>query len=220
MHKTVQNLIDIKNEIEEKINELNFSNYNPEIIAVSKTFNIEQIQPLLQYGHSHYGENKVQEATEKWTEVKKKNKLIKLHMLGKLQTNKVKDAIKTFDFIHSVDSEKLAKKISHEQIKLGLKPKIFIQINIGKEKQKSGIDLENLKDFYFFCKAIDLDIIGTMCIPPLNNDVSEYFLKMKDLNIKNNLKELSMGMSLDYLIALKFKSTFLRIGTKIFGERN
>jgi len=220
MHKTVQNLIDIKNEIEQKINELNFSNYNPEIIAVSKTFNIEQIQPLLQYGHSHYGENKVQEATEKWTEVKKKNKLIKLHMLGKLQTNKVKDAIKTFDFIHSVDSEKLAKKISHEQIKLGLKPKIFIQINIGKEKQKSGIDLENLKDFYFFCKAIDLDIIGTMCIPPLNNDVSEYFLKMKDLNIKNNLKELSMGMSLDYLIALKFKSTFLRIGTKIFGERN
>ena len=220
MHKTVQNLIDIKNEIEQKINELNFSNYNPEIIAVSKTFNIEQIQPLLQYGHSHYGENKVQEATEKWTEVKKKNKLIKLHMLGKLQTNKVKDAIKTFDFIHSVDSEKLAKKISHEQIKLGLKPKIFIQINIGKEKQKSGINLENLKDFYFFCKAIDLDIIGTMCIPPLNNDVSEYFLKMKDLNIKNNLKELSMGMSLDYLIALKFKSTFLRIGTKIFGERN
>ena len=220
MHKTVQNLIDIKNEIEQKINELNFSNYNPEIIAVSKTFNIEQIQPLLQYGHSHYGENKVQEATEKWTEVKKKNKLIKLHMLGKLQTNKVKDAIKTFDFIHSVDSEKLAKKISHDQIKLGLKPKIFIQINIGKEKQKSGIDLENLKDIYIFCKAIDLDIIGTMCIPPLNNDVSEYFLKMKDLNIKNNLKELSMGMSLDYLIALKFKSTFLRIGSKIFGERS
>tara|TARA_B100000686_G_scaffold329093_1_gene389873 strand:+ start:1112 stop:1774 length:663 start_codon:yes stop_codon:yes gene_type:complete len=220
MHKTVQNLIDIKNEIEEKINELNFLNYNPEIIAVSKTFSIEKIQPLLQYGHIHFGENKVQEANEKWTHIKKKNKLIKLHMIGKLQTNKVKEAIKIFDFIHSVDSEKLAKKISNEQIKLGLKRKILIQINIGNEDQKSGINLENFKDFYNFCKAIDLDVIGTMCIPPLNDDVSKYFLKMKDLNLKNNLKELSMGMSLDYLVALKFKSTFFRIGTKIFGNRN
>tara|TARA_B100000029_G_C17484095_1_gene926584 strand:- start:600 stop:1259 length:660 start_codon:yes stop_codon:yes gene_type:complete len=219
MHKTVQNLIDIKNEIDEKINELNFLNYNPKIIAVTKTFNLEQIQPLLQYGHIHYGENKVQEATKKWIDVKK-NKLIKLHMIGKLQTNKVKDAIKIFDFIHSVDSEKLAKKISDEQIKLGLKPKIFIQINLGKEKQKSGINLENFKDFYNFCISEDLDIIGTMCIPPLKNNVSKYFLKMKDLNFKNNLNELSMGMSLDYLVALKFKSTYLRIGTKIFGERN
>ena len=219
MHKTVQNLIDIKNEIDEKINELNFLNYNPKIIAVTKTFNLEQIQPLLQYGHIHYGENKVQEATKKWIDVKK-NKLIKLHMIGKLQTNKVKDAIKIFDFIHSVDSEKLAKKISDEQIKLGLKPKIFIQINLGKEKQKSGINLENFKDFYNFCISEGLDIIGTMCIPPLNNNVSKYFLKMKDLNFKNNLNELSMGMSLDYLVALKFKSTYLRIGTKIFGERN
>ena len=219
MHKTVQNLIDIKNEIDEKINELNFLNYNPKIIAVTKTFNLEQIQPLLQYGHIHYGENKVQEATKKWIDVKK-NKLIKLHMIGKLQTNKVKDAIKIFDFIHSVDSEKLAKKISDEQIKLGLKPKIFIQINLGKEKQKSGINLENFKDFYNFCISEGLDIIGTMCIPPLKNNVSKYFLKMKDLNFKNNLNELSMGMSLDYLVALKFKSTYLRIGTKIFGERN
>ena len=141
-------------------------------------------------------------------------------MIGKLQTNKVKEAIKIFDFIHSVDSEKLAKKISNEQIKLGLKRKILIQINIGNEDQKSGINLENFKDFYNFCKAIDLDVIGTMCIPPLNDDVSKYFLKMKDLNLKNNLKELSMGMSLDYLVALKFKSTFFRIGTKIFGNRN
>ena len=219
MHKTVQNLIDIKNEIDEKINELNFLNYNPKIIAVTKTFNLEQIQPLLQYGHIHYGENKVQEATKKWIDVKK-NKLIKLHMIGKLQTNKVKDAIKIFDFIHSVDTEKLAKKISDEQIKLGLKPKIFIQINLGKEKQKSGINLENFKDFYNFCISEGLDIIGTMCIPPLNNNVSKFFLKMKDLNFKNNLNELSMGMSLDYLAALKFKSTYLRIGTKIFGERN
>ena len=220
MHKTVQNLIDIKNEIKEKINELNFSNYNPEIIVVSKTFSIEKILPLLQYGHIHYGENKVQEANEKWIHVKKKNNLIKLHMIGKLQTNKVKDAIRIFDFIHSVDSEKLAKKISNEQIKLGLKPKLFIQINIGKEKQKSGINLENFKDFYNFCKTINLDIIGTMCIPPLNNDVSEYFSTMKELNFKNDIKELSMGMSLDYLIALKFKSTYFRIGTKILGDRN
>ena len=219
MHKTVQNLIDIKNEIDGKINELNFLNYNPKIIAVTKTFNLEQIQPLLQYGHAHYGENKVQEAIKKWMNVKK-NKLIKLHMIGKLQTNKVKDAIKIFDFIHSVDSEKLAKKISNEQIKLGLRPKIFIQINLGNEKQKSGINLENFKDFYNFCISEGLDIIGTMCIPPINNNVSQYFLKMKELNLKNNLDELSMGMSLDYLIALKFKSTYLRIGTKIFGERN
>ena len=221
MHKTVQNLIDIKNEIEEKINELNFSNYNPEIIAVSKTFNIEQIQPLLQYGHSHYGENKVQEATEKWTEVKKKNKLIKLHMLGKLQTNKVKDAIKTFDFIHSVDSEKLAKKISHEQIKLGLKPKIFIQINIGKENQKNGIAIEELDNFYTKCtQDLGLNIIGLMCLPPNDNNTSNYFSKMQHLVNQLKLKEISMGMSNDYLEAIKYHSTYLRIGSKIFGERN
>lgn len=219
MHKTVQNLINIKNEIEEKINKLNFSNYNPEIIAVSKTFKIDHIYPLLEYGHIHYGENRVQEAIEKWQEIKKKNNLIKLHLIGKLQTNKVKDAIKFFDFIHSVDSEKLVKKISYEQVKLGRKPKLFIQINIGNENQKSGIDLENFEEFYNYCIAADLNIIGTMCIPPLEKNVSEYFSRMKEINLKNNLNELSMGMSLDYLDALEFKSTYLRIGTKIFGDR-
>tara|TARA_Y100001970_G_scaffold288216_1_gene414921 strand:- start:209 stop:871 length:663 start_codon:yes stop_codon:yes gene_type:complete len=220
MHKTVENLIDINNEIKEKIKELNFSNYKPEIIAVSKTFDLKHISYLLNYGHIHYGENKVQEAKEKWESIKNNNNAIKLHMIGKLQTNKVKDAIRIFDYIHSVDNEKLAKKISNEQVKIGLKPKLFIQINVGKEEKKSGIDLENFKDFYKFCIDLDLNVIGTMCIPPLDKNINEYFLKMNELNIKNNIKELSMGMSLDYLEALKFKSTFLRIGTKIFGSRN
>ena len=220
MHKTIQNLIQINEEIKVKISELNFKKYKPEIIAVSKTFKLEHISHILDYGHIHFGENKVQEAIDKWTKIKKQKSHIKLHMIGKLQTNKVKHAIKIFDFIHSVDSEKLANKISEEQKKTGLIPKIFIQVNIGKEEQKSGISLNNFENFYDYCKSLDLNIIGTMCIPPLNQNSSTFFSKMCELNNKNRINHLSMGMSSDYLEAIKFKSTFLRIGSKIFGNRN
>ena len=219
MHETVKNLKEIFDEINKKINNLNYTNYNPNTIAVTKTFNLEIIEPLIEYGHTHFGENKVQEAISKWLETKKNNKLIKLHMIGKLQTNKVKDALKVFDFIHSVDTEKLAQKISNEQKKINLRPKIFIQINLGEETQKSGINYNNIKEFYKFCKSIDLDVIGTMCIPPINKEPSIYFKKMLDINNNLNIKELSMGMSSDYLLALENKSTYLRIGSKIFGKR-
>ena len=220
MHLTVKNLKEIIDEINKKINNLNYTNYNPNIIAVTKTFNLEKIEPLIEYGHIHFGENKVQETTNKWSETKKINKLIKLHMIGKLQTNKVKDALKIFDFIHSVDTEKLANKISNEQKKINVRPKIFIQINFGKESQKSGINPKNISEFYRFCKSLDLDVIGTMCIPPINQEPSTYFKKMLDINNNLNIQELSMGMSSDYLLALENKSTFLRIGSKIFGQRN
>ena len=220
MHKTIQNLIQINEEIKVKISELNFQKYKPEIIAVSKTFKLEHISHILDYGHTHFGENKVQEAVDKWTKIKKQKSHIKLHMIGRLQTNKVKHAIKIFDFIHSVDSEKLANKISEEQKKTGLIPKIFIQVNIGKEEQKSGISLNNFENFYDYCKSLDLNIIGTMCIPPLNQNSSTFFSKMCELNNKNGINHLSMGMSSDYIEAIKFKSTFLRIGSKIFGTRS
>ena len=220
MHKSVKNLIEINKEIKTKISELNFKNYNPQIIAVSKTFNIDYISYIIKYGHTHFGENKVQEAIEKCSIIKKQNNSIKLHMICKLQTNKVKHAIKIFDFIHSVDNEKLAKKISEEQNKIVLKPKIFIQVNIGNEVQKTGINLNNFLDFFNYCLSLDLNVIGTMCIPPLGEASTVFFSKMLKLNIKNNLTELSMGMSSDYLEALKFKATFLRIGSKIFGQRN
>ena len=217
---TVKNLKEIIDEINKKINNLNYTNYNPNIIAVTKTFNLEKIEPLIEYGHIHFGENKVQETTNKWSETKKINKLIKLHMIGKLQTNKVKDALKIFDFIHSVDTEKLANKISNEQKKINVRPKIFIQINFGKESQKSGINPKNISEFYRFCKSLDLDVIGTMCIPPINQEPSTYFKQMLDINNNLNIQELSMGMSSDYLLALENKSTFIRIGSKIFGQRN
>ena len=220
MHVTVKNLKEIIDEINKKINDLNYINYNPNIIAVTKTFNIEIIEPLIEHGHIHFGENKIQEAIIKWSETKKKNKFIKLHMIGKLQTNKVKDALKIFDFIHSVDSEKLANKISNEQKKIIAKPKIFIQINIGEESQKSGINPNSIIEFYKYCKSLDLDVIGTMCIPPINQEPSTYFKKMFDINNNLKIQELSMGMSSDYLLALANKSTYLRIGSKIFGQRN
>jgi Predicted enzyme with a TIM-barrel fold len=166
MHKSVQNLINIKSSIKSKLLELKFKHKLPKIIAVSKTFKIDHILPLIEYGHIDYGENKVQEAIEKWSEIKNKNNKIKLHLIGKLQTNKVKFAIKLFDYIHSLDSEKLAKKISEEQFKQNLKPKIFIQINIGNESQKSGILRKDLIEFYYFSKKLGLDIVGTMCLPP------------------------------------------------------
>lgn len=175
--------------------------------------------PLIEYGHDNFGENKVQEALDKWTDIKKKKNYLKIHLIGKLQTNKVKHAIKLFDFIHSLDSEKLATKISEEQKKLQIKPKIFIQINVGNESQKAGIKVNELEEFYKYCLKLDLDIIGTMCLPPISDDPEKYFLRMNFLNKKLNFKELSMGMSSDYLEAIKHNSTYLRIGTYIFGKR-
>ena len=219
MHQTIQNLLSIQASIKSKLLELKEKNKIPKIIAVSKTFKIDHILPIIEYGHLDFGENKVQEAIEKWTDIKKKNEKINLHLIGKLQTNKVKFAIKIFDYIHSVDSEKLAKKIAEEQEKQNLKPKIFIQINIGEESQKSGIMKENLLDFYNFSKDLGLNIIGTMCIPPFEEDSLKFFSKMNELNKLINLTELSMGMSSDYLNAIEFNSTFLRIGSNIFGKR-
>jgi pyridoxal phosphate enzyme (YggS family) len=220
MHKTVQNLISIQSSINSKLLELKIKNRIPKIIAVSKTFKIDHILPLVEYGHLDYGENKVQEAIEKWTDIKTKNDRINLHLIGKLQTNKVKFALKIFDYIHSLDNEKLAKKISDEQEKQNKKPKIFIQINLGEEVQKSGIMKENLLDFYQFSKDLGLNIVGLMCIPPFGEDSSKFFSKMTELNELINLKELSMGMSSDYINALEYNSTYLRIGSDIFGQRS
>ena len=220
MHKTVQNLISIQSSIKSKLINLDKKNKIPTIIAVSKTFSLQHIMPLIENGHIHYGENKVQEAIEKWTEIKKENDKIKLHLIGKLQTNKVKFAVKIFEYIHSLDSEKLAKKIADEQNKVNVKPKIFIQINLADETQKSGIMKKNLLDFYNFSKNLGLNIIGIMCIPPFDEDPSKYFSQMSSLNSSINLNELSMGMSSDYLKALEYNSTFLRIGSNIFGKRD
>ena len=220
MHITVKNLVNLEKNIQSKINNLNYNDYNPKIIAVSKTFKIDHINPLIEHGHIHFGENKVQEALEKWNDIKVNNNRVRLHMIGKLQTNKVKFAVKLFDFIHSLDSEKLAKKISDEQKKINKRLKLFIQINIGSEDQKSGISLKNVYDFANYCKELDLDILGTMCIPPDDNNQNLYFSNMQKINSDLGYKELSMGMSNDYLNALEFKSSFLRIGSKIFGERS
>ena len=219
MHNTVKNLLDIENNIKIYLNKINVKN-NPKIIAVSKTFKIDKIIPLIEHGHVDYGENKVQEAVEKWTELKKKNSKIKLHMIGKLQTNKVKFAVQLFDYIHSVDSTKLAKKIADEQNKLDKKIKIFIQINIGGESQKSGINKDKIKELVVYCNKINLDLIGLMCIPPLDVNSESYFQEMKNLNSILGFDELSMGMSSDFLIAAKHLSTYLRIGSGIFGPRS
>ena len=182
---------------------------------------MESIKPLIDHGHIHFGENKVQEAVDKWAEIKKNFQNLKLHMIGKLQTNKVKNAVALFDYIHSLDSLKLAEKISSEQNKISKKIKLFIQVNIGAENQKSGIEVEQLKNFYEKCiNDFDLDIIGLMCIPPITDNVQDYFIKMSDLNSSLNLSELSMGMSSDYLDAVNNGSTFVRIGSKIFGKRS
>tara|TARA_B100000787_G_scaffold103287_1_gene76477 strand:- start:897 stop:1556 length:660 start_codon:yes stop_codon:yes gene_type:complete len=219
MHNTIKNLIYIEDLIRSKVNHQTEGKL-PKIIAVSKTFPIENILPLIEYGHLHYGENKVQEALDKWTEIKIKNININLHLIGRLQTNKVKFALKIFDYIHSLDSEKLANKIADEQVKQGKKPKIFIQVNIGNEDQKSGIPKEHLIDFYKFCKSLNLDIVGTMCIPPNNENTKNYFSAMNKINKALNFKDLSMGMSKDYLDAIKNHATYVRIGSKIFGNRD
>ena len=219
MHKSVHNLIQIEKEIQSNIINLDTTTKLPKIIAVSKTHTMSNILPLINHGHLDFGENKVQEAIDKWSDIKNKKSSIKLHLIGRLQTNKVKFALKIFDYIHSLDSEKLANKISDEQIKQGKKPKIFIQVNIGNEDQKSGINKERLDDFYKFCKNLNLDIIGTMCIPPNNGNTEKFFYEMSKVNLELNFKELSMGMSGDYLEAIKNSATYVRVGSKIFGSR-
>ena len=219
MHITVKNLLDIENNIKDNLNNLNINNY-PKIIAVSKTFKIDKILPLIEHGHLNFGENKVQEAIEKWTEIKKTNSEIKLHMIGRLQTNKVKFAVELFDYIHSVDSEKLAKKIAEVQNKINKKIKIFLQVNIGDENQKSGIHKNEVHHLVSYCREIGLDLIGLMCIPPVNANPEVYFKEMKKLNQSFGLTELSMGMSSDFLLAAKYHSTYVRIGSSIFGQRN
>ena len=191
----------------------------PKIIAVSKTFKIDKILPLIDHGHIDFGENKIQEAVDKWTDIKSNNLNIKLHMIGKLQSNKVKFAVKLFDYIHSVDSEKLAKKIADEQKKINKRMKIFIQVNIGEEEQKSGIKKIEVNDLISYCKKIDLDVAGLMCLPPADKNSSIYFNEMNTLNHSLGLSDLSMGMSSDYLEASKNSATYLRIGSSIFGER-
>ena len=219
MDNTVKNLIDIKNNIKTELNKLNLHN-KIKVIAVSKTFKIEKVMPLISFGHIDFGENKVQEAMNKWTEIKKINSEIKLHMIGKLQSNKVKFAVQIFDYIHSVDSEKLAKKIAEEQKKINKKIKIFIQVNIGEESQKSGINISDVEKLVLYCKEVNLDLIGLMCIPPSNIDPEKFFLKMSKLNKSFGFRELSMGMSSDFLLASKYLSTYVRIGSKIFGQRS
>jgi pyridoxal phosphate enzyme (YggS family) len=218
MHNTVKNLLNIENNIKDYINKIHINNV-PKVIAVSKTFTAEKILPLIEYGHIDFGENKVQEAFDKWKKLKDLNSKIKLHMIGKLQTNKVKLAVQIFDFIHSVDSEKLAKKIFDEQEKINKKIKIFLQVNIGDENQKSGINKHNIGHLVLYCKKINLDLVGLMCIPPINIDPEKYFIEMYELNKSFGLNELSMGMSSDYLLATKHLSTYLRIGSNIFGSR-
>ena len=219
MHSSVQNLINIQEKIKQRLVDLK-SNKIPKIIAVSKTFGMDKISPLIEHGHIDFGENKVQEAIEKWSDVKLTNNEIKLHLIGALQTNKVKLAVKLFDYIHSVDSEKLAKKISDEQQKQNKKVKVFIQVNIGDEEQKSGINKSSLTQLYSYCKTIDLSVVGLMCIPPLEKSPDIFFKEMSMLNKNLDLDELSMGMSSDYLEAIKNSATYVRIGSSIFGKRS
>ena len=220
MHITVENLLKISEKVKAKFDLNKNLSKVPEIIAVSKTFKINHILPVTENGHIHYGENKVQEAAEKWTSLKKENKNIKLHLIGRLQTNKVKLALGLFDYIHSLDSKKLADKIFNIQQQLNLKTKLFIQVNIGNEDQKSGISKNDVHDFYNYCKNLNLDVIGLMCIPPFNEDTKKYFEEMNELNKKLKLNELSMGMSSDYLEAIENNATFIRIGSSIFGKRS
>ena len=219
MHESVKKYNDIVNSIKLEL-EGQKNIIFPKIIAVSKTFQLERIIPLIEYGHLDYGENKVQETLDKWSDIKKKNSKIKLHLIGGLQTNKVKFAVKIFDYIHSVDSKKLAKKIADEQIKQNKKVKLFIQINIGNEEQKSGVSKIDLIDLFNYCKDLNLEVVGLMCIPPVDKDPNQYFKEMNLLNHSLGLKELSMGMSSDFLKASMHSATFLRIGSAIFGKRD
>ena len=212
MENVIKNFNLIKEEITDK--------KNVTLVAVTKTFPISHILPVINEGHTDFGENKVQEAMEKWTNIKQDFPKINLHLIGKLQTNKVKFVLPLFDYIHSLDSLKLASKIAEEQIKKNFKPKIFIQVNIGEEPQKGGIEIGNLENFYKKCiDEFKLNIIGLMCIPPFNKDSKPYFTRMRELSHNLDLSNISMGMSDDYLEAIKQGSTFIRIGSKIFGAR-
>jgi len=218
MHQTIKKLIEIENQIKAKLDNLKGLKL-PKIIAVTKTFPINEILPLVEYGHLNYGENKVQEAVDKWTNIKERNQNIKLHMIGKLQTNKVKMAVKLFDFIHSVDSEKLAKKIADEQLKINKNIKIFIQVNIGLENQKAGVNIQNIRKLADCCRKLNLNLCGLMCIPPANIEPDRYFEQMNKINSTFDFTELSMGMSSDYIQATLNNATYLRIGSSIFGKR-
>jgi pyridoxal phosphate enzyme (YggS family) len=218
MHDSVQKYKGILSAIDRKIEEQKIKSI-PKVIAVSKTFKLEKILPLIEYGHLDYGENKVQEAIDKWSELKQKKQNIKLHLIGKLQTNKVKHAIKIFDYIHSLDSIKLAKKIAEEQKKQKKNLKLFIQVNIGNEEQKAGVSVNQINDLIDYTKQLNLNIVGLMCIPPVNEEAEKYFKEIKILNKKLNFSEISMGMSSDYLKAVENNSTYLRIGSSIFGQR-
>ena len=203
----------------EKIKKLINNNVN--IIAVSKSFQYEHIKPLVDYGHKHFGENKVQEALSKWSKIREKQSDLLLHMIGKLQSNKAKEAVNLFDYIHSLDNVKLASLLSKFENSLKKKRKYFIQVNIGREKQKSGISTEQLDSFYNFCtKELNLNVIGLMTIPPSDGNVTTYFKILMELNHSLGLQEISMGMSGDFVEAIKYKATFIRIGTAIFGNRN
>ena len=219
MHESIKKLKHIEEIVKSKEKDFNLKK-RPLIIAVSKTFKMDKILPLIKEGHKDFGENKVQEAFEKWHDIKSEYVDLRLHLLGGLQTNKVKFAVKIFDFIHSVDCKKLAKKIKEEQTKQDRRIKIFLQVNIGNESQKFGVNKNELDDLYMFCKEIELDVIGLMCIPPINLDPVPFFKELKNLNNELNLPELSMGMSSDYEKAIENYSTYLRIGTDIFGKRD
>ena len=217
MHNSINNLALINDQIKSKFGLVK----NLKIIAVSKTFLMSEINPLIESGHIHFGENKVQEAVDKWSDIKKLNENLKLHMIGKLQTNKVKYVVPLFDYIHSLDNIKLAEKIASEQIKKNRNLKIFIQVNIGNEIQKSGINISDLKNFYEKCtKELNLNIIGLMCLPPQHGSVKNYFNEMAELKKLINVRDLSMGMSEDYLEAVACGATYIRIGSKIFGNRS
>ena len=219
MHVNVKRLQIVIDQIKEIINKKQLKT-TPQIIAVSKTFPLSQIIPLLDYGHIHFGENKVQEADQKWKDVKKKYNNLQLHMLGKLQTNKAKIAVKIFDYIHSLDNAKLATKIAQFEKELNKKVKLFIQVNIGEENQKSGILIKDLNNFYDYCsKELSLNVIGLMCMPPVDLEVKNYFMLLKKNAEALNLKDLSMGMSNDFEEAVISGSTYLRLGSIIFGER-
>ena len=219
MHSTVKNLIDIEKNIKSHLSDLKINNQT-KIIAVSKTFKVDKILPLIHHGHVDFGENKVQEAVDKWTNLKGENPSLKLHMIGRLQTNKVKYAVKLFDYIHSVDNEKLARKISEEDKKINKKTKVFIQVNIGGEKQKSGVSKVDVQKLVSYCKEVKLNVMGLMCIPPFDIDSTNYFKEMNKLNKDFGFSELSMGMSSDYIKASEHSATYLRIGSNIFGQRS
>ena len=216
----VQKLNLVKNKVKEILDRKQLKTI-PEIIAVTKTFPLNKITSLLETGHIHFGENKIQEAERKWPEVKKIYKDLQLHMLGKLQSNKAKKAIKLFDYIHSLDNAKLALKLSQYEKELSRKMKLFIQVNIAEESHKSGILLNDLNSFYNYCtKELSLNVIGLMCLPPINSNSNEYFRILKKASENLNLEDLSMGMSADYEQAILNGSTYLRLGTAIFGERS